>query len=445
MISKSQNINHRDTEGTGAPTRSIRSRYSRLLRLYELGLFVLAAQLILMGFGTACGQDKTDAGVCPDPPPQTAGTHRFRQLGEHIEIPITLADCEPVALELSWTNGRNNGSNFNVTFLDNNNRPIYARQISAFMTGVLQFPLTTFDPQPWLGSGSMISIPTTVVIQAVQPFAAPAAISYTVTRKAGRARKRPALDDSMAMGLRTAPGRLLVKGQSRSPFEAGDPVTFMLEEVALAEPAELELYGRKETVETAFRLTLSGGPSLSRVGLIWIDDAALPVFRRDDASGAHVVGALIYDAAVLRDGVSVSVSNSDGSQMYALAERLKLPASSPAAQSPPEEGNAVVGIHNAVRVIGATRQPLVQIELRTSRPFPARDTALQLQIGKRFFLNELSGDHSGRTLTLTLTPEMFAELKEGAEIVAFFGKPDRSGFAGDDVWYFGRLEKGRRQ
>jgi hypothetical protein len=45
-------------------------------------------------------------------------------LGETIEIslrgdgvPASVADCEPVALELHWSNGRNNGSNFNVTFL----------------------------------------------------------------------------------------------------------------------------------------------------------------------------------------------------------------------------------------------------------------------------------------------------------------------------------------
>jgi len=53
----------------------------------------------------------------------------------------------------------------------------------------------------------------------------------------------------------------------------------------------------------------------------------------------------------------------------------------------------------------------------------------------------LSGDYTGRSLTLTLTPEMFAQLRDGADIVAFFNRPDRSGFADSDIWYFGKLNK----
>ena len=98
-------------------------------------------------------------------------------------------------------------------------------------------------------------------------------------------------------------------------------------------------------------------------------------------------------------------------------------------------------IKNSARVIGGRRQPLVQMQLRTSRPFPARDSALQLQVGRRLFVDELAGDFTGRTLTLTLTPEMFAELSDGAAIMAFYGKPDGSGSSGNDVWYFGRLNK----
>ena len=104
-----------------------------------------------------------------------------------------------------------------------------------------------------------------------------------------------------------------------------------------------------------------------------------------------------------------------------------------------------MSIHNAVRLIGASRLPVVQIELKTSRPFPVRDVPLQLQIGKKIFLDELSGDYTGRKLTLSLTPEMFAELKDGDEIVAFFSKVDGNGFAEGDAWYFGKLIKSRRQ
>lgn len=273
-------------------------------------LVPLAVSLLFLG--NAYGQEKAGPPVCADLPGQTSGTHRFR-VGETIEIPLrgdsvpaSVADCEPVELKLYWANGRNNGSMFNVTFLDDHNSPIYTRQIPGFLPGVLQFPLSSFDTQPGNGSSlAMISVPTTVTIQAVPPFAAPASLSYMVTRVARASRARE-------------------KGEAK-----------------------------------------------------------------------------------------------EGSS----------------------QGNEIVSIHNAVRLIGASRLPVVQIELKTSRPFPVRDVPLQLQIGKRVFVDELSGDYTGRKLTLSLTPEMFAELKDGDEIGAFFGKPDGKGLAEGDVWHFGKLVK----
>jgi len=239
-------------------------------------------------------------------------------VGETIEIalrgegaPASVADCEPVELKLNWTNGRNNGSMFNVTFLDDHNNLIYARQIPGFLPGVVQFPLSAFDTQPGNGASlAMVSVPAVVTIQAVEPFAAPASLSYKVTRVA--------------------------------------------------------------------RDTASGGRS-----------------RRDDEDSRH--------------------------------------------------GNGVVSIHNATRLIGSSRLSLVQIELKTSRPFPVRDVPLQLQIGKKVFSDELNGDFTGRKLTLSLTPEMFAELRDGDEVVAFFAKPDGKGLTDGDVWNFGKLDKSRRQ
>jgi len=287
-------------------------------------LVPLAVSLLFLG--NTYGQEKVDGPVsasrslapapCAEAPGQTSNrhTHRFRQQGEKIVIPIrgegvpeSVADCEPVSLELHWANGRNNGSNFNVTFLDGNNTPIFARQITAFLTGVIQFPLSSFDTQPSYGS-ALIGIPTLVTIQAVPPFAAPANLSYSVTRVA-------------------------------------------------RQPAATSRTTRPET-----------------------------------ATGSV---------------------------------------------------NEVLSINNTVRLIGGSQLPLVQIELKTSRPFPVSDLPLQLQIGKKVFVDELNGDHTGRRLTLSLTPEMFAELKDGDEIVAFFNKP--GGRADKDSWHFGKLTKPSEQ
>lgn len=296
--------------------------------------------LCLLCLGKAYAQDQASGQLCADVPGQTSGTYRFRHLGETIQIPIRSvnvtageareaasaasgtasdADCEPVSLELHWANGHNNGSNFNVTFRDNNNHLISAKQISAFMTGVLEFPLSSWDAQPVYGSSfSLVAVPATVTIQAVPPFAAPVNLSYSVTRVA------------------------------RS--------------------------------------------------------------RRQEAGAGTGAGA-------------------GGSRQEEKDSR---------------QGNEVVSIHDAVRLIGASRLPLVQLELKTSRPFPVRDVPLQLQIGKRVFIDELSGDYTGRKLTLSLTPEMFAALQDGDEIVAFFSKPDAGGSADQDVWHFGKLAKGKR-
>ena len=130
------------------------------------------------------GVSSTKAQTCPDPAPQTSGSHSFRQQGESFDIPISVADCQPVALELRWSNGRNNGSNFHVTFLDSDNQAIYTKEISGFLTGSFQFPFATLEPRPSLGSLSLISVPVKITIEAVRPFAFPATISYRVTRVA---------------------------------------------------------------------------------------------------------------------------------------------------------------------------------------------------------------------------------------------------------------------
>ncbi len=151
---------------------------------------LLAVCLVLLCLAAA---STTQAQRCPDPVPQTSGSHSFRQQGESFEIPISLADCQPVALELRWANGRNNGANLQVTFLDSAGQPIHRRSISAFVTGSVQFPFSTMENQRWERAGSVMmsitsvsTIPQSVRIEAVWPFALPASISYRVTRVAGR-------------------------------------------------------------------------------------------------------------------------------------------------------------------------------------------------------------------------------------------------------------------
>jgi len=292
-------------------------------------------------------QEDATARVCADVPGQTSGTRRFQRLGETIEILLRRdgsaagdvaaahgtndvdgrvhasgADCEPVALDLHWSNGRNNGSNFNLVFLDSTGSPIYTKSFSGFLAGNLEFDLSSNDfRRVYASSMTVVSVPAAVRIQTVSPFAAPVSLSYRVTRVA-RAKAR----------------------------------------------------GNGENSDTA-----AGGSGRRQAG---------DVREANDSAG-----------------------------------------------------NQVVSIREVVRLIGAGRVPVVQIELKTERPFPIKDVPLQLRIGKRVFVDELSGDHTGRKLTLSLTPEMFAELHDGDEIVASFGKGGEQGSSDQDVWNFGKLDK----
>jgi hypothetical protein len=246
-------------------------------------------------------------------------------------------------------------------------------------------------------------------------------------------------DEKPGKDLRVAPGKLLAQGINDTPFGSRKLLKYTLEEVPLSEPIEFQLGGRKETIGSVFRLTITGGKSLAGVRMIWLDDAALTGVW---SHGASKIGAIISDRSILRDGAEISVSNEDGSQLETLPERLKLPDSFKTLIKPAvEEGNSIVAIRSTLRIVGSIRERMIEIRMRTDRTFPTRNSALQLQIGKQFFFNELGGDTTGRALTLSLSPRVFATLKDGAEVIAFYNSPNRSGAFASDIWYFGRLNK----
>lgn len=328
-------------------------------------LVSVAVSLLFLGSahrqesGNAYAQENAGARVCADLPGQTSGTRRFLRVGETLQIslrgdvgktdnvdaraPASVAACEPVALDLHWSNGRNNGSNFNLTFFDNNQKPIYTKSFSAFLAGNLEFDLSSSDFRRVYASSMMVtSVPASVTIQAVSPFASPVGLSFVVTRVA---RKTGA----------GASGRM-----------------------------------------------------------------------QEDARGSNGL-----TAEVAADGRGGGAGSLRGQ-----------PAGGAGRQGDPSEGNEVVSIRNVVRLIGASKLPVVQIELKTAHPFPIKAAPLQLQIGKKVFVDELSGEYTGRSLTLSLTPEMFAELKDGDEIVASFGKREGNATTEQRVWYFGKLKKG---
>ena len=182
--------------------------------------------------------ERAHAQGCPDPLPQTSGSHGFRREGETIDIPITVADCQPISFVLRWSNGRNNGSRLVVTFLDSTNQPIHSRSLFGFLTGSFEFPFASLDTAAVVckgingrharncrnpGTGTFCSTGNYLIYGNSQSSA------HTIKTSSGGSthscaefpacfRRGPLLDQQLALKLRTAEGRLLSQGQgSGSP------------------------------------------------------------------------------------------------------------------------------------------------------------------------------------------------------------------------------------
>src|SRR4029453_7896304 len=119
---------------------------------------------------------------CPDPAAAISGSHTFHAQGETLTIPFSFSPCHTVAVNISWANGLNNGSNLRLTFLDSSGQPIYSdASISAFLPGSGTFPFSSIEPYPWRGSRSALFNPVSLKIETIFPFGDPCNISYTLT------------------------------------------------------------------------------------------------------------------------------------------------------------------------------------------------------------------------------------------------------------------------
>src|SRR5438876_6062605 len=127
---------------------------------------------------------RAQAPPCPDPPVHISDSHTFHALGESITIPFSTATapCHTVAVNLSWANGGNNGSNLRVTFLDSSGQSIYSEgTISAFFTGSITIPSYSPYPYPWRGSRSALFNPVSLKIETIGAFGDPCNITYDIT------------------------------------------------------------------------------------------------------------------------------------------------------------------------------------------------------------------------------------------------------------------------
>ncbi len=164
----------------------------QVLRSLRFKILAVIALLFVYGLGV-------HAQTCQ----QQSGSHNFRRQGESFEIPMTLADCQVESLELRWSNGRNNGSLFHVTFVDSDNQAIFTKDLNGFLSGSFQFPFST---QPSYGTPWLMAVPIKVTIETARPFEAPAMISYRLISKPKTGNREPLLGDK-AEAVRSADGK----------------------------------------------------------------------------------------------------------------------------------------------------------------------------------------------------------------------------------------------
>ena len=240
------------------------------------------------------------------------------------------------------------------------------------------------------------------------------------------------------------PGKLITEGRNKTPLTSKRLLTYRLEEVTLPKPLELQIRGRQEIFNSALRLTITS-ELIQGSYIIWVDDAALGAAEL----AGKGIASLIYDRSILRNGAALAVSDHNGSDFFSLPERLELPDDFRATIKPAtlEDGNSYT-IRTVLRVKGSVRQALVEIALRTNRPFPVGNNTMYVQLGKRFLpfsgFGQLGQVNPGE-LVVSLTPVEFGQLKNGDWLMATYGAPipGRSGIGGAFIWEFGPLEKSR--
>ena len=222
--------------------------------------------------------------------------------------------------------------------------------------------------------------------------------------------------------LRKARGRLISEGQNTTPVGPRKLLSYKLEEIDLPQPKEIVANGRKRLVTTVLRLSIKGEQHQPS-SVIWIDDVLFPSpWEPDDSS----IATLIYNPSLLRDGATISVGAGD--QIYDLPEPLKLPARFKTSDEEVANGNIV--LRTLLRVNGTQYERSIVIHGIVSQPLPTINSNYSLQIGRKFFSRLMANN---RQYTVEMSPQEFAELKDGARVSINMGPLV--------VAYLGRLDK----
>ena len=123
------------------------------------------------------------------------------------------------------------------------------------------------------------------------------------------------------------PGTVIAEGSNTTPKGLLRVARYRVEQVALPQPTVVEVAGKRTEVDTAFRLSIVGGPFPVRAlpPVVWVGDTAIGYgIESEDLDEITVV---TFDRSLLKDGASIYLSygsKDDREGRAELPEKLSL-------------------------------------------------------------------------------------------------------------------------
>jgi len=213
-----------------------------------------------------------------------------------------------------------------------------------------------------------------------------------------------------------AKGKLLTEGYNQVPTGPLKVKTYKLEEVALPYPRVIGQGKRRQRVETALRLTITGEAFLPGTYKIWVDKLDLPGV----AYHPQHLAVLIFDRSVLDHGSPLAItyeSQGDPEETRTtLAERLELPAQISNEIAVMNKGEFSVSLRHVHAAPQLSNRSGILIIIRSDEPFSIGNSSPVLQIGRQEFSLSEFAPRDLHTLIFTLTLEEFLKLEDGQKI-----------------------------
>lgn len=139
-------------------------------------------------------------------------------------------------------------------------------------------------------------------------------------------RDKQSIDRAEAVSqLNRIPGQVISRGTNDQPTGELNVRTYVLEELRLDQPLQVEIRGEKTQIDRGWRLSITGGPFTVRAmpAIVWVGDKAAGVGI--ESPDLKRISVIIFDRDLLRDGAPIALSYGDHDpQRTELPEKLIL-------------------------------------------------------------------------------------------------------------------------